>query len=61
MNSDRQSLLLLKGMVSDLPEEQQQEVFAVRDEIRAIARRGDVAVIGLSLALAEISVERESE
>lgn len=61
MNSDKQALLLLKGMVSDLPTEQQQEVFAVRDQIKVIAQRSEASVIGISLALAEIAIEREGE
>ena len=59
MSENSQMLLMLKGIVSDLPEEQRQEVYAARDEIKAIAGRSEYALVGLSLATAEIAIEQE--
>ncbi|WP_370601188.1 hypothetical protein [Pseudomonas nitroreducens] len=59
MSDNSQMLLMLKGIVSDMTEEQRQEVYAARDDIKAIAERGEFALIGLSIAAAEIAIEQE--
>lgn len=59
MADNKQMLLMLKGLIADLTEEQRQEVYAARDEIKAIASRSEYALVGLSLATTEIAIEQE--
>ncbi|MAB96935.1 MULTISPECIES: hypothetical protein [Pseudomonas] len=59
MSESNARLLVLKGYICDLPEDDQKKIFAVRDEIKAITARGDLALLGFSLASAEVAVELE--
>lgn len=59
MSENKTALLILKGMRSELSEDQRQEVDDACEEIKAIARRSDLAKIGLSIAVAEIALEQE--
>lgn len=44
----------LKGVVSEMTPEQQEEINKAREEIKAIALRSEFAVIGMGLAGLEI-------
>lgn len=44
----------LKGMVSEMTPEQQQEIDAARQEIIAIAQRSEFSILGMVLAGLEI-------
>ncbi|MNJ28492.1 hypothetical protein D3C77_230300 [compost metagenome] len=47
----------MKGMVADLPAEDQAEVMKAEAEVIAIARRSDKALIGALMAMTKIAAE----
>lgn len=55
--SNKTEYYQLKGMVSDMSPEQQAEVEQARAEIVAIAKRSDLAFVGLCLAGAELALK----
>lgn len=59
MSDNKTMLLVLKGMRSELTEEQRQEVDDACEQVKAIAAKSDLAMIGLSIAMAELAIEQE--
>jgi hypothetical protein len=55
--SDKAEYYQLRGMVGELPPEQAAEVEQARAEIVAIAKRSDLAFIGLCLAGSELALK----
>lgn len=47
----------MKGMVADLPAEDQAEVMKAEAEVTAIAKRSDKALIGALMAMTKIAAE----
>lgn len=60
MSETRTMLLLLKGLVSDLPMEQRDKVDDARDRITAIVGESEEARLALAFVTAEMAVEEES-
>lgn len=49
-------LLILKGLISDLPQEHRDKILALRDQLKTIiTESGDDGLIALSLVGAELS------
>lgn len=61
MNKERALYYQAKGVVGDLPAEQQAEVEQAFDEIVAIAKRSDASAMGLALATAKFAMEYAQE
>lgn len=58
MNSERATLLLVRGALSELPQEQQDAVNAAHEKLKAIVTEaGDVGLLALALLGAEIQAE----
>ncbi|MFL1495061.1 hypothetical protein [Pseudomonas antarctica] len=47
----------MKGMVADLPADEQAEVMKAEAEVIAIAKRSDKAMIGALMAMTKIALE----
>lgn len=54
MNQLQSTMYMLKGVISDLPAEQQADIEQMRAEIRAIVDRSELGLIALALAGAEL-------
>jgi len=59
MNEEEQNLLMLKGVISELPAEDQEKVKEASVRLFAIAREGDYALLALGLVTMAISIERD--
>ncbi|SUD77878.1 YoaH family protein [Pseudomonas asiatica] len=55
MSNEEQAVLMLKGLVSDLSPEQQEQYRSARERILKIMQEGEPAGLALILIAAEIS------
>ncbi|AFO47216.1 MULTISPECIES: hypothetical protein [Pseudomonas] len=55
MSNEEQAVLMLKGLVSDLSAEEQEQYRDARDRILAIIKEGQPAGLALIVVAAEIS------
>ncbi|MEB3843974.1 MULTISPECIES: hypothetical protein [Pseudomonas] len=55
--SDKAEYYQLKGMVSEMPKEEQEEVARVEAEVLALAASSPAALIGATMAMIKLSLE----
>lgn len=55
--SDKAEYYQLKGMISEMPADQQAEVKQAEQEVFDIAKRSDAAMLGATMAMIRLSLE----
>jgi len=55
--SDKAEYYQLKGMISEMPVDHQLEVEQAMEEVIAIAKRSDNAMLGATMAMIKIAIE----
>ena len=55
--SDKAEYYALKGMISEMPAEQQEEIKKAEQEVIDIAKRSDASLFGATMAMVRLSLE----